>query len=230
MPTLKSGSPSADPEGDVAPPTNRTKLHPAPRSRLLAMLQALLAIVLLAVATLPLSAPAVSPAPARAEADFLIEEASEEGEEEEWELEEDEEEGEEEEESASGTTASLPPDCLLRTAEPIMTAQLASGSLRLTLRYTAQTPTKVGVSYWLKSSKGALKLGSATRRLNRQGVLHLNGHLDERGIARARTARVAVVDLDVPAAPSSCEPRLTLHLNARDLRGSRATWSERRAA
>jgi len=197
--------------------------------RLLTVVQALIALALLAIAVAPLAAPAVSPEPARAEVGFAAEETAEEDEEEEWELEEEEEEGEEGEPGAKGA-AVLPPECLLRSAEPSVVAQLDSGTLRLALRYTARTPTRVTIDYWLRGGKGSLQLDSATRHLERQGTLHLTDHLDERETAKVRAARTFVVDLDLPAAPPSCEKYLTLRLGAKDLNRSHATWSERTGA
>jgi hypothetical protein len=186
----------------------------------------MIALALPAIAMAPLAAPVVSPEPAQAEAAFFAEETNEEGEEEEWELEEAEEEGEEEEFGTKAATV-LPPECLLRSVEPSIVAPLDGGTLRLTLRYTARTPTRVDVDYWLKGGKGSLQLGSATRHLGHQGTLHLTDHLDEREAAKARAARTFIVDLDLPAAPSGCEKYLTLRLDAKDLDRSRATWSER---
>lgn len=194
--------------------------------RLLLAFQALIALALLAIATAPLAAPVVSPEPAQAEVDFIAEETDEEGEEEEWELEEAEEEAEEEEFSAKGA-AVLPTECLLRSAEPSIVAQLNGSTLHLNLQYTARTPTRVNIDYWLKGGKGSLQLGSASRHLGRQGTLHLTSHLDEHEAAKVSAARSFIVDLDLPAAPSSCEKYLTLRLNAKDLNRSRATWSER---
>ncbi|HVY77040.1 MAG TPA: hypothetical protein VG898_00860 [Solirubrobacterales bacterium] len=207
-------------------PLDDTPRRRRPRPRRLVVLQALLALALLAVATLPLSAPAVSPEPAQAEVDFIAEEPEDELEEEEWELEEAEEEAEEEE-FVPTATAPLPPECLLRTAAPSVVVQLNRKVLRLGLHYTARTPTRVGVSYWLKGGKGSLQLGSASRRFERQGTLHLSHRFDDREAARVRAARVFVIDLDVPAAPSSCRRYLTLRLDAKDLSRSRTTWSER---
>jgi hypothetical protein len=196
---------------------------------LLTFAQALIAIALIAIAMAPLAAPAVSPDPAQADVAFTTEEASDEGEEEEWELEEEEEEAEEEEFGINGA-AMLPPECLLRTAEPSVVAQIEGGTLRLTLQYTARNPTRVDVAFWLKGGKGSLQFASVTRHLGRQGTLHLTNHLDEREVAKVRAARTFIVDLDVPAAPSSCEKYLTLRLGAKDLDRSRATWSERTAS
>jgi hypothetical protein len=195
-------------------------------SRLLFAFQALIALALLAIAMAPLAAPVVSPEPAQAEVDFIAEETDEEGEEGEWELEEAEEEAEEEEFGTKAATV-LPPECLLRSVEPAVVAQLDSGTLRLALQYTTRAPTKVDVDYWLKGGKGSLQLGTATRHLGRQGTLHLTNHLDEREAVKVRAAHTFIVDLDLPTAPSSCEKYLTLRLNAKDLDRSRATWSER---
>lgn len=190
----------------------------------LSIAQGLIAVALLAVAIAPLVAPAVSPEPAQAEVDFIAEETDEEGEEE-WELEEAEEEAEEE--FSSKGVPLLPPECLLRSVEPSVVAQLDSGTLRLTLHYTSRAPTAIGIDYWLKGGKGSLQLGSATRHLGRQGALHLANHLDQREAAKVRAARTFIVDLDLPAAPAGCEKYLTLRLGAKDLDRSRATWSER---
>lgn len=90
-----------------------------------------------------------------------------------------------------------------------------------------RAPTKISIGFWLKGGKGSLQLGSATRHLERQGTLHLTNHLDEREAAKVRAGRTFIVDLDLPAAPSSCEKYLTPRLSAKDLDRSRATWSER---
>lgn len=193
---------------------------------LLTFAQALAAIALLAVAMAPLAAPVVAPEPAHADVDFAAEETSEEVEEGEWEEEEAEEEAEEEEFGTKSATL-LPAECLLRSVEPAVVARLNSGTLRLTLHYATSTPTRADVDYWLKGGKGSLQLGSATRRLGRQGTLHLNDHLDEREAAKVRAARTFIVDLDLPAAPAGCDKYLTLRLDAKDLDRSRATWSER---
>jgi hypothetical protein len=196
-----------------------------PLLRLHTVTQIVLAVLLLAAATLPLSAPAISPEPARAEADFVAEETEEaEGEGEEGDLEEEAEE--DEGEFAEGAVAYLPSECLLRTAKPSVVAQLAHRSLRLTIRYTADTPTRLGIDYWLKGGKGSLQLGSTTRHITKQGTVQETARLDEHEVEKVRAARAFVVHLDVPAAPSSCNGYLTLRLTAKRLRGNRGTWSE----
>jgi hypothetical protein len=205
-------------------PDNRPAASLQPWARLLVAASLILAILLLATAVLPLSAPATPPGSTQAEAS--ISEAEDE-EALEWEVEESEEEEEEEEFEGDGTPGSavLPPECLLRTAAPSVVVLLAHESLSLALRYTATDPTKVSVEYWLKGAKGTLELDSDTRRFGKQGVLHLSRHLDEREMAKAQAARAFVVNLDVPAAPSNCNRFLTLRLTIKHAAGSRATWS-----
>jgi hypothetical protein len=193
-------------------------------TRLLTAAQIVLALSLLAAVTLPLSASALSPEPARAEADFVVEEDEEEGEGEEWELEEESEEAEEE--FVEGAVVYLPSECLLRTAKPSVVAQLAHKSVRLTIHYTADTPTRVGIDYWLKGGKGSLRLGSSMRHIGKQGTLRETARLDDREVEKVRAARAFVVHLEVPAADSSCASYLTLRLTAKRLRGNRGTWSE----
>jgi len=151
-------------------------------------------------------------------------EAEDEGEEVEAEDEEELEEAEEEEFEVAGGTAYLPAECLLRSAEPTIVAQ--GHNLRLTLRYTADSPTKVGVGSWLKGGKGSLQLGSVTRHISKHGVLRINHHLSDREAAKVRAARAFVVALEIPTASSTCDRYLTLRLTSKHLRGTRATWSE----
>jgi hypothetical protein len=203
-------------------PDNRSSSSLQPWARLFVAASLVLAILLLATAVLPLSAPASPSESAQAEASF----AEEDEEEVEWEFEDDEEDDEEESDD-SGTPGSpvLPPECLLRTAAPSVVVLLAHESLSLTLRYTATSPTKVTVEYWLKGTKGTLELDSDTHHFGKQGVLHLSRHLDEREMAKARAARAFMVTLDVPEAPSNCDRYLALRLTAKHSTGSRATWS-----
>jgi hypothetical protein len=180
-----------------------------------------LAIALLGAAALPPAAPADEAEPALAEVSFLEEEDWDEAE---WELEEETEEAEEEELEA-GKAVQLPEDCLLDSAEPEVLALFAHDRLSLTLLYTSQAPTRVGLDFWLKGGKGTLQVGSAQRHLGEHGVLRMSSHLDEQAMAKVRAARSFIVNLDVPETPSHCKGDLTLHLTAKHLLGDRATWS-----
>jgi hypothetical protein len=204
-------------------PDDRSAPSLQPWARLLVAASLVLAILLLATAVLPLSAPATPPSSGQAEAAFS---EAEDEEEMEWEVGEDEE-GEEDEFEEDGTPGSavLPPECLLRTAAPSVVVLLAHESLSLALRYTTTDPTKVAVEYWLKGAKGTLELDSDTRRFGRQGVLHMSRHLDQREMSKVRAAHAFMVQLDIPDVPSNCTRYLTLRLTAKHAAGSRATWS-----
>lgn len=195
---------------------------------------------LIAVAAIAIAAAAIGPSPATAlpapspqahTSDFLEEEGEED--EEDWEAEvpegdggwvELEEEGEEEE-SELGMGPFLPPECVLRTVRPEAVLDTAHDKLRLTLRYTSRAQTRAGLDLSLRGGKGSLHLGAPRRQLGRSGVLRLGRHLEDRELARARAARAVTVQLDVPAAPSSCRPYLTVRLTAKQVLGGRLTWS-----
>jgi hypothetical protein len=192
-----------------------------PWARILIAAALLLALSLLAAASLPLSAPATPPESAQVEAEISEEEGEGEAE---SEFEEEEEEGEGEEFDAAHSVA-LPAECILRSAQPSVAVQLRHDSVRLTLRYVTEEPTKASVDYWLKGSKGSLQLGSASRRLGTHGVIRLNSHVDEREMAKVRAARTFLVSLDLPEIPSSCVRYLTLRLTAKHQLAKLETWS-----
>jgi hypothetical protein len=176
-------------------------------------------IVVLAVAALGASfaraAVAMPPEPAS----HVGAAAAGEAEEEEIEVELEFEEGEGSEEPAS-----LPPECLLRTATPHVVARFGQGDLRLSLRYTADSSVRVGIAYWLKGAKGSARLGSTSRRLGQRGVLEMSRHLDDRTLAKLRAAKVIVVRLSIPHTPGFCKRQLTMRLTAQRVFGSSATW------
>jgi hypothetical protein len=200
---------------------NRSNSSLLPWSRVLIVASLILALSLLAAATLPSSAPATSPEAAPYEAEAF---AEEEGEEEESEGEEEAEEDEEEEFEA-GHWVPLPAECILHSAEPSVAVQLNHGDVRLTLRYTAEESTPADVDLWLKGGKGSLQLGSVSRHLGEHGVIRLTSHPDEREMAKVRAARAFLVNLDLPGIPSHCNRYLTLRLTAKHQLDSRETWS-----
>jgi hypothetical protein len=134
------------------------------------------------------------------------------------------EEAEGEEFEVSGDTVYLPPECLLRSAEATVVAQ--GSKVALTLRYSAESPAKIKVSYWLKGGRGSLQLGSTTHRIELQGALRVKRHLSEREAAKVRAAHAFIVDVDVPAASAECRRYPTLRLTTRHLRGERQSWSQ----
>lgn len=195
-----------------------------PWARLLIAASLMLALSLLVAASLPLSAPALSPEVAQVEAEISEEGEDEEGSESEEEAEEDEEE-DEEEEFETAHAAALPASCILRSAEPGVTVQFGHEDVRLTLRYEADEPTKAGVDYRLKGSKGSLQLGSTAQHLGEHGVIRLNSNLSEREMTKVRAARAFLVNIDLPQAPSYCGRYLTLRLTAKHQLARRETWS-----
>lgn len=187
-----------------------------------AFLVAALSVLAVGIAAQPsIAAPTAALTP-ELPADLVEVEAEDEGEE--VEVEEESEEAEEEEFEVAGGTVYLPAECLLRSAEPSVVAQ--GHNLRLTLRYTADSPTKVGVGSWLKGGRGSLQLGTQTRHISKHGVLRINHRLSDREGAKVRAARAFVVALDIPAASADCNRYLTMRLTTKHLRAGRATWSE----
>jgi hypothetical protein len=213
-------------------PGNRTSLHSArPISRLATLAWSLLAIALFAVLLFVRQAEAaVVTAPTQIPLSGFVE--LEEGEdEEEAEGEEDEEEFEDEEEDeglGSVGPLLLPPDCLLHTAEAHVAASAANGTVRLTIHYTTYSPASATVDYWLKGGKGSLQLGEAKRHFGRQGTVHEDTHLGDRAMDKVLAARVFIVQLDIPAAPSYCAKYSTQRLTTKHLAGGHATWSRSR--
>lgn len=208
---------------------HRTSLPPSrPLTRLATFAWTLLAISLLAALLFVRQAEAAT-VPAQAPAILATESEDIEAEEEFEGDEEDEESGaEEDDELGSVGPLFLPPECLLHTAEANVAASAAPGVVRLTIHYTSYTPTNVSVNYWLKGSKGSLQLGETKRHLSRQGVVREDAHLSDRAMSKVLAARAFIVQLGIPAAPSSCDKYSTQRLTSRHVAAGRATWSRPR--
>ncbi len=193
---------------------------------LLLMLGATLAVALLGIALIARPAIAASPTAPQAQAVAAEEEEEweeeceeEECEEEAWEEVEGEDDGgwgqvfDEEEAPESPTAPGPSAECPLDTVKPKAVFERDRGKLRLVLRYTADTPTKVGVDFWLKGGKGATNgHGSAERRLNKTGVLSLGRHIDQKAQGKSGSGNVVIVQLKAPAAPSNCPSKVTKRL------------------
>jgi hypothetical protein len=209
---------------------NRTSLHSTrPSTKLATLAWSLLAISLLATLLFVRQAEAVTPA--QAPVTVTSTESEEIEGEEEAESEEDEEESEDEgEDEGVGTVGPLllPPECLLHTAEANVAASAAHGIVRLTIHYTSYAPTNVSVNYWLKGGKGSLQLGETKRHFARQGVFREEAHVSERAMGKVLAARAFIVQLGIPAAPTSCQRYSTQRLTAKHVAGDRATWSRPR--
>ncbi len=200
------------------------------QERILASASVVLAILLFGAAILAQPAaggPAVA-SPTQSASFLELEEEGEEldGEaglfEEEWEAEEAEEE--DEERLAAGAVL-LPSECLLRSAEARVNASSAHDTVRLAVRYTTSQPTEVSVDYWLKGAKGSLQLEGTKQRFGERGTLRASQRLSDRAMTKARMARVFIVRLEAPGAPSYCDRLATLHLTAKQASGAGTTWS-----
>ena len=119
-----------------------------------------------------------------------------------------------EEALGGGPTTGPSSECPLGTVKPKKAIfERARGKLRLVLRYTTDSPTQVGIDFWLRGSRRAMNdPGSARRQLNRTGVLRLGRHVDTQAKDEIRAARVVIVQLKAPQAPPSCPSQLTKRL------------------
>jgi hypothetical protein len=189
----------------------------------LLMLGATLAVALLGIALVARPAVAASPTSFQAQASAVEEEEWEEAceeeecEEEAWEDVEGEEDGGwvqvyDEETNVEVTSPPAPaPACPLDTVKPKAVFERDRGKLRLVLHYTADSPTKLGVDFWLKGGKAATSgHRSAERRLNETGVLSVGRHIDRQG--QGMPGGVVIVELKAPAAPSNCRSKVTKRL------------------
>jgi hypothetical protein len=201
-------------------------------TRLATFAWSLLAICLLAAllflrqaeaATVPVAggAPQATAAGFEDEAEFEEEDEGDEGEEEEFGDEEDEGLGE-------PGPLFLPPECLVHTAEAQVAASASRGVVQLTIHYTSYEPTNVGVEYWLKGGKGSLALGQTKRHFNRQGVFREDTHVSDHAMSKVLAARAFIVQLGIPAAPSSCAKYATQRLTVKHGGNGHATWSRPR--
>jgi len=140
-----------------------------------------------------------------------------EGEEEEFEVEECEvdEEGEEEAEEACEEDADAPRECVLSSADALVSAKVAAGRLRLDVRYTTFSPAAVAVEYRLRGGKGQLNLGRETKRFGRDGVLHQTDSLSKSQVAKVAAAREFTVELHAVNSPRYCRDLYERHLTVR---------------
>lgn len=200
-----------------------------------AMAIALLGLIALGRPSAVLAGPA-SPAPRLSsetetpvfspELEEELEEASgEEGEDEEEPSEEEEEEGEEAaEDEAEGPFP--PEECILRSAHSQVFAYPGQDRVRLVIAYTALAPAEVAVDYSLAGRKGSLGLGTARRRLGRQGRLQFTAHLSKGKMKVVLAARAFTVDTDIVAAPGYCRRFYTRHLGIKRGGRSQLVWSQ----
>ncbi len=194
--------------------------------QLLLVLGATLAVALLGIAPIASPALAASPTAPQAQTAGLEEEWEEEWEEtceeeeckeEAWEEVAGEDDGGwvqvfEEEKAAPKAPAVPEPqtECPLDTVKPKAVFEHDRGKLRLVLHYTADSPTRVGVDFWLRGGKGATSGHRlAERRLNETGVLSLGRRIDRQAQGKPG---VVIVELKSPVAPSNCPSKVTKRL------------------
>jgi hypothetical protein len=138
---------------------------------------------------------------------------------------EDAEEAEEEcEAEAEDTSFSPAEDCYLRTARARVVAYPTRNTMRLTLGYTTYEPAQATVEYSAKHNR----LGAATRKLGRSGVVRLSKHLGDREMGQVQGSRQFTVTVHVPDAPPGCKRFETEQLRVERSSDSRITWSEDR--
>lgn len=207
---------------------HRPSLPSRPLARRATLAWSLLAISLLTALLFVRQAEAVAlpvqaPATLATESEEIEAEEASEGEEE-----DEESEAEEDDEADAAGALLLPPECLLHTAQAQVAASATPGVVRLTIHYTAYAPTSVSVKYWLKGRKGSLQLGETKRHFSRQGVFREDTHVSDHAMGKVLAARAFVVQLGIPAAPSSCEKYGTQRLTAKHVAGDHATWSRPR--
>lgn len=196
------------------------------RGQLLLTIGAAISIVLLGIA-LTVRPALAAPSPNAPQAQAVEEEWEEEEWEEEWEETCEEEECKEEAweevegeddggwtqvfdaetgEKLEGPTSSG--ECPLGTVKPKAIFERDRGKLRLVIHYTADSPTQVGIDFWLRGDRDATSGHRSTqRRLGETGVLSLGRHLD-----RKAQGKSVIVELKAPAAPSNCPSKVTKRL------------------
>lgn len=170
----------------------------------------------LSVAGAPSSAAERTPPP-----DEEFEDEAETSEEDEFEdefCEEDEECGEDE------GRGGAPPDCLLTSADPTVSA--SHDKVRLAVHYTTFSPTPVAVEYGLHGSKGSLFLGTDKKRFGASGTLHLSKHLTDAEMTKVMAAKSFTVRLRVAAAPGYCSSFFDHQLKVKRATPSGLAWSQ----
>jgi hypothetical protein len=136
------------------------------------------------------------------------------------------EEGLEEcEEELLGGGGPLPEECLLRTASARLLTSAAQDAARLTITYTASSPTEVFVTDIAAGAKGPVTLGHARRRFSQKGVFSAVQHLSPGAMAKVRAAKSVTVKLDVPAAPGECDGFYSLPLKRSSHSSAAAMWA-----
>jgi hypothetical protein len=119
-----------------------------------------------------------------------------------------------------------PPECLLSSAEPTVSATPNRDRVRLQVRYKTSSPTTVTVDYGLHGSKGSLFLGSEKKHFGRSGVFRLSEDLTEAQMTKVTAAKGFSVRLRVATAPRYCQSLFDRQLDVRQATPSGFSWHE----
>jgi len=119
-----------------------------------------------------------------------------------------------------------PPECLLSSAEPTVSAAPNRDRVQLQVRYKTSSPTTVTVDYGLHGSKGSLFLGSEKKHFGRSGVLRLSEDLTEAQMTRVMAAKGFTVRLRAAAVPRYCQSLFDRQLDVRQATPSGFSWHE----
>jgi hypothetical protein len=121
-----------------------------------------------------------------------------------------EEEDEEEEQACAEELLGEEEDeCVLESADASVTANPASGKVRVRVRYTASSASTFALDYSLRGGKGELHLGSARAQFHRAGVFHDTLSVGGGKLAKLAAAHRFEVDLHAVGTPGYCREDLT---------------------
>jgi hypothetical protein len=194
----------------------------SPAARLAWLLSFAVAVALLALFGLARSAQAMT-APAGPTGPSLSlassweeeegEEAEEEGEEDDleeaWaeceELEEGEEQRACEEEVEEAEELEELEECTLSEADATVSANPATDTVRLAVRYETYEPGRVTVHPRVRGGKGIFDFGRTTHRFGRSGVYRETTHLSDAKMAKVLAAKQFTVGLQAPGSPDVCD-------------------------
>jgi len=100
-------------------------------------------------------------------------------------------------------------ECVLEGADAAVAANPVSGKVRVTVRYSASSPSSFDLDYSLRGRKGGLHLGGARARFHRSGVFHDTVTVGGRKLAKLAAAHQFVIDLHAVGTPGYCREDLT---------------------
>jgi len=201
----------------------------------------LAAIALLAIASLPAASaradatPAGPPMTAGAPGPGRGQDTEEEvewelGEEVEWEWGEEEwveeESGQAEGEAGNPTASQGTTECGAADVTARVAAWTDRDTVRLTLEYASDTPTRATIRYWLRGARGTMRFAPLQIQMRGQGTLTGVERMTDGRMVKVRAARAFVVQVDTAKAPYACERHNTRHLNVKRRDHGRTTWSQ----